>query len=536
MQKKKPTVVDLKDANVVVIAPAPASVELPKDVADIIRKSAKGDQGGDGAPADADAGAKDGAAKDDTETTVTEHTVTIGGHPVAYTATAGTMALKEEDGTTKAKIFFTAYVRKDVADPGARPITFTFNGGPGSSSVWLHLGAFGPRRVAMPDDASTPAPPYTVIDNIHSILDVTDLVFIDPVSTGYSRAAQGEDPKQYHGVTRDVESVGAFIRLYTSRHGRWASPKYLAGESYGTTRAANLVNHLQERRGMYFNGVLLISTVLHFQTILFGLDNDLPHILYLPAYTATAWYHGRLGADLQGDGSPAALRAALDASEAFALGEYAGALLRGNRLPAADRDRIAAELARLTGLSAEFVRRCSLRIHLGRFVKELRREEERTVGRLDSRYTGIDRDTAGESFEYDPSYAAILGAYSGAMNHYLHAELGYTSDLPYEILTDVHPWDYDLAKNRYLDVAEPLRQAMTKNPHLRVFAANGYYDMATPYFGTEHTFSHLGLDPALAGNVTMGYYPAGHMMYVHEPSLAALKADLAAFYGGEGGG
>lgn len=528
-RKSRPVEVDVKDAGTVVVVTPPASVTLPKDVADIVRRAAAGAAG------DADASGPDAAGEDRASTT--EHRVDIGGQSVAFVASAGTLTLKDEDGKPKARIFYTAYVRQDAEGPARRPITFTFNGGPGSSSVWLHMGAFGPRRVVLPDDASPPPPPYRLADNAHSILDISDLVFIDPVSTGYSRAVTGEDPKQYHGVTPDVESVGEFIRLYVTRHRRWGSPKFLAGESYGTTRAANLVNHMQDRHGMFFNGVLLISSVLHFQTILFGPDNDLPYILYLPGYAATAWYHGRLAPALQGDGSSAALRALLDRAEAFALGDYASALLRGSRLAGGERTRVAAEIAALTGLSEDFVLRCDLRIRLDRFAKELRRADGRTVGRLDSRFTGIDRDTAGEAFEYDPSYSAIQGVYTAAVNHHVRAELGYESDLPYEILTDkVHPWDYDTARNRYLDVAEPLRRAMTRNPHLRVFVGSGYYDLATPYCATEHTFSHLGLDPSLDGNVQMASYEAGHMMYVHTPSLAKLKADLSAFYGAAVGG
>jgi carboxypeptidase C (cathepsin A) len=383
----------------------------------------------------------------------------------------------------------------------------------------------------MPDDASPPPPPCELIDNPESLLDISDLVFIDPVSTGYSRAQPEEDPSQFHGVTADVESVGEFIRLYTSRERRWKSPKYLAGESYGTTRAAKLVDHMQERHGMYFNGLVLVSTVLHFNTLHFHPDNDLPHILYLPAYTATAWYHGRLSSDLQGDGSVEALRAALAEAEEFALGDYARGLLLGSRLAGSEARALAAKLARLTGLTADFVTRCDMRIELHRFLKELRRDEGRTMGRLDSRYVGIDRDSAGEHYEFDPSMSAIMGPYSAAFNHYVRSELGYESDLPYEVLSrSVQPWNYDLAQNRYLDVAESLRQAMHKNPHLKVFVAKGLYDLATPYFATLHTFSHIGLDESLASNVTMADYPAGHMMYVHGPSLARLKADLGAFY------
>jgi carboxypeptidase C (cathepsin A) len=519
----KSSKIDLKDANAVVVV-SPATVSLSDEAMRALRGSAGRGDGADEGGADASKAS---------DVSVTEHSVEIGGQTVAYTAATGTLTLAEEEGKPRAKVFYTAYTRSDVEDATQRPLTFSFNGGPGSSSVWLHMGAFGPRRVPMPDDATVPAPPYSLIDNPYAILDLTDLVFIDPVSTGYSRAAKGEDAKQFHGVTADVESVGEFIRLYTAREKRWMSPKFLAGESYGTTRAANLVNHMQERHGMFFNGLVLVSSVLHFNTLYFNPDNDLPFIVFLPAYTAAAWYHGRLSPELQGDGSPAALRTALDQAEAFALGDYARALLLGTRLPAEDRAVVSAEFARLTGIDVDYVERCDLRVELGRYVKELRRDEAITVGRLDSRFLGRDRDAAGERYEYDPSMSAILGPYTGTFNHYVRAELGYESDLPYEILTGkVHPWNFDIAQNRYLDVAEPLRQAMHKNAHLKVFVANGYYDMATPYFATEHTFSHLGLDPELEANIDMAYYPAGHMMYVHEPSLAQLKNDLAGWYAG----
>jgi carboxypeptidase C (cathepsin A) len=509
-QNDAPQPIDLKDAHAVVVV-SPVRVTLPKEAA------AAGGEPGQPEPGD--------------KPVVSQHRLDLGEETIDYTATAGTLTLTGDDGKARARMFYVAYTRDGVKDPATRPVTFTFNGGPGSSSVWLHLGAFGPLRVCLPDDAAPPAPPYTLADNPWSLLDVTDLVFIDPVSTGYSRAAPDQDAKQFHGVTGDVESVGEFIRLWCTRQRRWPSPKFLAGESYGTTRAANLANHLQERHGLFASGVVLISSVLHFNTLHFSPDNDLPHVVYLPAYTATAWYHGRLAPDLQGDGSPRALRAALTEAEAFALGEYAEALLLGTRLPAARQRRVAARLARLTGLSRDFVTRANLRVSIGRFVKELCRADGRTVGRLDTRYVGRDRDAAGESFEYDPSYSAIQGPFTAALNHHVRAGLGYENDLPYEILTDrVHPWRFDTAENKHLDVAEPLRQAMTRNPHLKVFVANGYYDLATPYFATEHTFHHLGLDPALAANVTMAHYEAGHMMYIHGPSHAALKADLAAFY------
>jgi len=455
---------------------------------------------------------------------VTHHSISIDGVEIEYTARAGTLELKEESGKEKAHVFFVAYTRDGETDLAKRPITFSFNGGPGSSSVWLHLGALGPRRVRLSEDGWPPPPPYELVDNEGSWLDLTDLVFIDPVTTGYSRPAEGESAEQFHGVAEDVEAVGEFIRLYTTRYRRWASPKYLAGESYGTTRAAGLAGHLQERHGMYLNGIVLVSAILNFQTARFDRGNDLPYVLYLPSYTATAWYHKRLAPELLGD-----LRATLDEAEMFARGEYASALLKGDDLGAEERERLVAKLGRYTGLSLDFIERSNLRVEIGRFAKELLRDQRRTVGRLDSRFQGIDLDAAGQSYEYDPSYAAILGPFTGALNHYVRVELGYESDLPYEILTGrVHPWKFGQS-NRYLNVGETLRQAMTRNPALRVFVACGYYDLATPYFAAEYTFDHLGLDPTLGGHVTLAHYESGHMMYIHHGSLARLKQDVAGF-------
>lgn len=468
---------------------------------------------------------------------ITHHSITINGQTIDYTVTAGTIVLKEEaekkgeqEGDSegekaKASIFFIAYTRDGVEDRSKRPVTFSFNGGPGSSSVWLHLGLLGPRRVLMDDEGNALPPPYRLVDNDYSMLDVTDLVFIDPVSTGYSRVITGEKAKAFHGFKKDIESVGDFIRLYTTRYRRWTSPKFLIGESYGTTRAAGLSGYLQERHGMYLNGIMLVSVILNFQTARFTVGNDLPYILFLPTYAAAAWYHKRLPEELSGD-----LGATLDEVEAFAQGEYALALMKGAALEEAERDVIASKLARYTGLSEDYIRRTNLRINIHRFVKELLRDEGRTVGRLDSRYKGIDRDAAGEHHEYDPSLAAIMGPYTGTFNDYVRHELGFESDLPYEILTGrVHPWSFAEHQNEYVNVAETLRKAMTMNPFLRVFVANGYYDLATPYFATEYTFNHLGIDPSLQENISMSYYEAGHMMYLHIPSLARLKADLDGF-------
>jgi len=468
----------------------------------------------------------------------TQHSLRIGGRDLHYTATAGTMVLREEaekkgehEGVSegekaRATVFFVAYTRQDEGDPARRPVTFSFNGGPGSSSVWLHLGALGPRRVVMEDAGRATQPPYRLTDNEHTLLDETDLVFVDPVSTGYSRPVTGEKAKEFHNFKKDIESVGDFIRLWCTRYRRWPSPKFLAGESYGTTRAAGLSGYLQERHGMYLNGLMLVSSVLDFQTLEFLPTNDLPSILYLPAYAATAWYHRRLAPELQQD-----LRATLDQAEAFAIGEYATALLRGSALGPAERSAVAAKVARFTGLSQDYVERSNLRPEIMRFCKELLRHERRTVGRLDSRFTGVDRDAAGAEIATDPSFAPILGPYAATLNDYVRSELQFESDLPYEILSfkTNEAWRFNEHENKFVEVVETLRQAMTSNPHLKVFVANGYFDLATPYFATEHTFHHLGLPDELAANVSMGYYEAGHMMYVHPASLVKLKQDLAAF-------
>jgi carboxypeptidase C (cathepsin A) len=465
-----------------------------------------------------------------------QHSVTINGQLINYTVTTGTIVLKEEEEKeekaegekAKASIFFIAYRKDDVADTAQRPITFSFNGGPGSSSVWLHLGVLGPRRVDNHDVDSSLLPPYRLVDNEYSLLDETDLVFIDPVGTGYSRAVAGEKPKQFYDFKKDIESVGDFIRLYVTRYRRWNSPKFLIGESYGTTRAAGLSGYLQERHGMYLNGIMLVSSILNFQTARFMPGNDLPYILFLPTYTATAWYHGRLDADLQTD-----LGQTLAEVETFALNEYNLALMQGAALPAAEQQAIAEKLARYTGLSTDYLLRTNLRINIHRFCKELLREQRRTVGRLDSRYVGIDRDAAGEHSENDPSYTVILGAYTSTFNDYIRRELAFESDLPYEILSfKVFPaWQYAQNQNSYVNVAETLRKAMAMNPALKVHVANGYYDLATPYLATRYTFDHLELDPSLQDNISMSFYEAGHMMYVHLPSLAQMKQVLADFMG-----
>ena len=467
---------------------------------------------------------------------VTHHTVTLGGQDHRYTVTTGTIVFNEEaqtDGVAegekpKATVFFVAYTL-DGAEPGTRPLTFSFNGGPGSSSVWLHLGLLGPKRVLFDDIGNPTPPPYQLVDNEHSLLDVSDLIFIDPVSTGYSRAVTGEKAGEFHGFKRDVESVGDFIRLYTSRYGRWLSPKYLIGESYGTTRAAGLSGYLQTRHGLYLNGLMLISSVLDFGTLHAQPGNDLPHLLILPSFTATAWYHHKLPEDLQ----EKLLAEVLREAEAFALGDYALALLQGDRLPEQKRTEIRTELARYTGLSEGYLERADLRVDIMRFVRELLREEKLTVGRLDSRFTGAERDAVGETFSYDPSYATIQGPYTAAFNDYVRRELGFESDLPYEILTNLYEtWSYKDFENRYTEVGETLRSAMKQNPHLRVHVASGFYDLATPYFATEYTLAQLGLTAEQRERLSTSSYEAGHMMYMKLEALAKLKDELAGFLTG----
>lgn len=459
---------------------------------------------------------------------VTHHSVTINGEEIRYTATAGTLVLKEEidkEGEKpKASVFFIAYTRDDVEDTSKRPITFSFNGGPGSSSVWLHLGVLGPRCVKPNEDGELPHPPYQLTHNECSILDKTDLVFIDPVSTGFSRAVPGEEAKQFHGFKRDIESVGDFILLYLGRYKRWGSPKLLIGESYGTTRAGGLAGYLQGRHGAYLNAIMLVSVVLNFQTIRFAPGNDLPYILYLPTYAATARYHNKLN---EVDSEFAAF---MDEVRAFAMGDYTLALMQGSAVSPDQRATIVQHLAKYTGLTPEYIERTDIRINIMRFCKELLRDEGRTVGRFDSRYKGIDRDAAGETYEYDPSSAVVQGAYTAALNAYVRDELEFESDLPYEILSRrVHPWDYGDHQNEYVNVSDTLRAAMTMNPALKVFVANGYYDLATPFLASEYTFSHLGLDESLQDNITTAYYQAGHMMYIDQAELRKMKDDLDAF-------
>lgn len=469
--------------------------------------------------------------------TVTHHSVTIAGQSIPYTAIAGTILLKEEtekregkresEGEKpKATLFFVAYVREDAPSP-QRPITFSFNGGPGSSSVWMHLGLLGPRRVQMGDVGNLNPPPWQWGENEFSLLDQSDLVFIDPVGTGFSRAVAGEANSEFYRFKKDIESVGDFIRLFCTRYGRWASPKYLIGESYGTTRAAALSGYLQDRHGLFLNGIIFVSTILNFQTTRFAPGNDLPYALYLPPYAAVAWYHGKAG---QGQ----SLADWTEEARAFALGEYAAALMRGTLLRPNEEAEMAASLARFTGLPADLIQRCNLRVDLTTFVNELLRNEGKVVGRLDARFTGYDLGPTGKKINLEPSSLAYNGPYTAALYDYLHRELNYENELPYEIMNMKinAEWRFEEFEGTYVDVSETLRRIMCSNPHLRVLVCNGYYDLATPFAAAEYTFNHLYLPTELRGNVQMAYYEAGHLMYVHLPSLRQQKQDLAAFLQG----
>ncbi|QGK68757.1 peptidase S10 [Allosaccharopolyspora coralli] len=459
----------------------------------------------------------------------THHTITAHGTELAYTATTGRVVLREEaftdgkfDGNVaKAEVFLTSYVA-DHAQPGSRPVTFAFNGGPGSSSVWLHLGLLGPRKVVSGDAGALAPPPYGLADNHETLLTYTDLVFIDPVSTGYSRAVEGGEPADFHGYQRDIETIAELIRLWTTRHDRWLSPKYLAGESYGTLRAAALADRLQSRYGLYLNGLMLISSVLDMGTIRFTEGNELPYSLFLPTYAAIANHHGKHG--------DRPLREVLDEAEEFASRDYPWALARASRLTPTERQEMVRRTAELTGLTEDYVDRVDLKIEHVRFFTELLRDQRKTVGRMDGRFTGWEPDAAGERFTNDPSISGIQGAYAAGINHYLRAELDYANDLPYELLSSrVHPWSYKEFEGSQVSVTDKLSAAMRANPHLKIHVGCGHTDGATPYYAAEHVLARLQIPPELRVNIDLKYYPAGHMMYVHEPSRIKQSADLAEF-------
>ncbi len=450
------------------------------------------------------------------KSSVTHHSAHIAGQTIAYTATAATYVVKADDGTPKATFFFVAYVKDNVPDAARRPLSFVYNGGPGSASLFTHMG-LGPRHVALtPDGHGTPAP-YLTEDNEDCFLDATDLVFVDAVSTGYSRPVPGEAPSQFYGIIEDANIFSDFIYQYITRNDRWASPKYLIGESYGTTRSAELSGVLQERHEIYLNGIVLFSSVAFSS---WGADDRTE--FFLPTFTVTAWYHKMLPSDLQSKGIEEVAQMARE----FAHGEYASALQKGDRLSAAERQKTVADLARFTALSPKYIEQTNLRVQPFRWFKELKREQRLTVGRLDSRFTGIDVDAAGERPEYDSSEASYEGAYVATFHDYVHRDLKWNSgDMYYTVSANVRPWD----PTGDIRVAEVLRAAMTQQTYLKILVVCGYYDVATPFNGIEHTFDHMNLEPALRKNVSFAYYESGHMVYIDRKANDKLHRDITGF-------
>lgn len=457
---------------------------------------------------------------------VTHHSVTAHGKTLAYTATASRLPIKNESGQAEAQMFYVSYLLDGVKDGSKRPLTFVFNGGPGSATIWLHMGCFGPKRVALLPDGAMPAPPFRWEDNANTILDRTDLVFVDAIGTGYSRPNTPELGKKFWSVSGDIAAFGEFIRLYLQRNGRWTSPVYLAGESYGTTRAAGLSGYLIDH-GIALNGVVLISTILNFQTVSFDAGNDLPYALHLPTYTTTAAYHRKL---------PAADYAKLeDEVEKFAAGEYTTALQQGDSLSAAEAEAVAVKLARFTGLSKDYILKLKLRVDLSHFDTELLRSEDKVVGRLDGRFTGVNASATSQEPDYDPSEAIIRPPYTAVFGDYIKRDLGYDTDLVYYVLGGgVKGWDFSKGKGGwetgFADTSEALRHAFAKNPYLRVYVAEGLFDAATPYFAAEYTLNHMGLTPAAHKNIVRERFPAGHMIYIDKGSLDKLDRSMQKFY------
>ena len=452
------------------------------------------------------------------------NTVTIAGESVTYVAETGMLPLLKPDGTSRANIFYTAYTRvSDKSETERRPVTFCFNGGPGSASLWLHLGALGPRRVKMNDDGSQPPPPSSLTDNQYSVLNASDLVFIDPIATGFSRAAKDEKADKFFGDSTDLESIGEFIRLWTTRNDRWLSPKYLCGESYGVFRAAGLAEYLRGQCGMYFNGLILVSGVLDFATISGDTGNDLPYELILPAYTAAAHFHKKLPADLQAD-----LSKALAESRSFAKGEYTAALLQGKALAADERKKVVAKLARLTGLKPQLIEDNNLRVDPSVFRKELLHDEGLILGAYDARLTGRDGDPASTGAAFDPSAAAVMGPFSAAMNAYVRTELKFEDDLPYAIFGGVQPWNYG-GHNNYPSASDRLASVMNQEPYLKILVLGGRCDLVCPIDTMRFSIEHMPLADAYRKNVSFAEFDAGHMMYINRPDLEKMQKVIEQF-------
>lgn len=455
----------------------------------------------------------------------TQHEIKIDGKPFKYKALAGTLTLKDAQNKDKASIFYVAYVKDDLFDPVNRPIAFCFNGGPGSCSIWLHMGLLGPKKLAL-DEEGRALPPYITQPNPETLLATTDLVFIDPISTGFSEAAPGEDPKQFWGVNEDIKSIAEFIRLYISKNKRWASPKFVMGESYGAIRAVGLLEELYKENNIHLNGVILISSVLNFQTIRTHPGNDLAHVLLLPSFTATAWYHGKLSNDLLNRD----LIDVLEEVEDFAMNDYSLALFKGDRLPKEEKERIIKQLSKYTGISSAYIQQSNLRLTTPRFSKELLRDKQKIVGRFDGRVEGMSCEPFAPEMEYDASDNVLLGGATASFNDYLQRDLKWEQEKEYKIHGNVMPWNFgERGANRYINMVPSLASSLAKQPNVHLFIASGYYDLATPYYAIDYTLNHLGLDEERQARISLHFYQGGHKIYVNPLNLTKLTQDLSEF-------
>lgn len=458
------------------------------------------------------------------EPNVTKHTISVGGKTLNYTATAGTLPIRNDDGEIEGHLFFVAYTKDGVPSP-TRPVTFAYNGGPGSSSAWLHMGVFGPRRVALNDDGSMPAPPYKLVDNQETWLESTDVVMVDAMGTGYSRPATAELGRKFYGLQGDIQAYGEFVRAYLNRYGRNKSPIYIAGESYGGIRTAGLSGYLTDR-GIGLSGAIIISGVENFITLRNGQGNDVPFVGYFPSFAATAWYHKKLGSRYR------TVEAVVADAERFAAGDYTLALMAGSSLSPQEKAKVAKRMGELCGLSETYLLRANLKVTPGAFFKELLRDRGQVTGRLDSRILGEDATDNGNGPEFDPSDAAITPPFNMLVNDYLSNELGLRVEDRYRLTNYGTGWDYGPGGGGYPDTSGQLRQALQKNPHLRVLFACGYYDLACPFFAQKFTVNHMDLRPDQMARLSFQYYPAGHMLYIEKGSREKFKRDIDAFYAG----